>query len=108
MTSAIYVCFWDAELLKLKNLVLIFTTKHENKIAVNPVELTVKADIVLMYVSYDLQGIEVKAVSLSWAPWLILSDCDEQVKKISGTYYRTLAAWMILTLCSRVKTASHA
>ncbi len=62
---------------------LIFTAKHQEKIAVNDVSIVqLKSSLVKLKVNYNLNGILAKSISLPWMPWLDLNDCDDQV---SGT-----------------------
>ncbi len=59
---------------------IIFTTKHEDKITLNPVTIhTSKNGFSIISIEYNLQLTLLKGISLDWMPWLTLEGCDEKV-----------------------------
>ncbi len=65
---------------------LVFTTKREDVAVSSDIQIfnTAFYDKPSLQIKYNLQRIQMKAVSLDWMPWLRLRDCDSQVSSINS------------------------
>ena len=82
--SLVYVIYQEPGSLKTKHMQII-TVKNADKGVVNPVRLNSLGQVIE---EYDLQGLQVLGVTLSWAPFLTI-DCNEEGKNCTtrGFYH---------------------
>ncbi len=84
VTTAFYIAQFDDEPHDLTSVKIIFTTKHEQMIAVNNVSLVISdlGSTARVIEDYNLNGMLARSVSLNWLPFLLLEDCEPDVSAI--------------------------
>ncbi len=82
-TSAFYFAHQENGYDNLQTSDLVFTSKFYTKVVFNPVNIRKTfTNRIYLDIKYNLEGMVLRGVSLTWLPWLEIGDCNELVCRL--------------------------